>query len=309
MTDDSIASDGADTTRLISEEEFSVVRRASADKQRACLIVVAGGEIGQEYELAGQETIIGRCETADVRVVSRLVSRQHASITRVCENGTDRFIIRDLGSMNGTLVNNAVADAVSLQNGDKVQIGEVVFKFTLQDALDEQFHKEIHRLIHYDRLTGLMTMESFRRVLEDTIRCAQSGEVFSLAMTDLDGLKRVNDTYGHLAGRMVVEAMGIMMRETVRPQDRAGLYGGDEAIILYPGTPIEEACQIAERLRGVVQARTFEYNGHTFGVTISQGLAEWPVHGGDEKEIIAAADAALYAAKAAGRNCVKTAGG
>ncbi len=224
------------------------------------------------------------------------------------ENEAVFYVLRYLDSMNGTLLNNAAIKSANLHEGDKIQIGEVVFKFGYQDALDEQFHKEIHRLIHYDRLTGLMTMESFRKVLEDTIHCAQPEEVFTLSMNDLDGLKRVNDTYGHLAGRMVVESMGKMIRETLRQNDIPALYGGDETIILYPNTTITEAREIAEKLRTLIESRVFEHGGNTFGVTISQGLAEWPKHGVSSEEIIAAADAALYRAKAAGRNCVVIAG-
>ncbi|HOJ32409.1 MAG TPA: GGDEF domain-containing protein [Candidatus Hydrogenedentes bacterium] len=296
-----------DTTRLISEEEMERLRRASPERRRASLIVVTGGEIGREYEVVGDEVVIGRCDTADIRINSRLVSRRHAAIRRITEKNMERYVVVDLESMNGTLLNNNPVKSAELQEGDKIQIGEVVFKFGYQDAFDAQFHKEIHRLIHYDRLTGLMTMESFRRVLEDTIHCAQPGEVFTLAMTDLDGLKRVNDTYGHLAGRMVVEAMGQMIRDTLRSTDIPALYGGDETVILYAKTGLEEACEVAERLRHVIKSRTFQYNEHTFGVTISQGLAQWPTHGATPERIIAAADAALYRAKAAGRNCVKTA--
>jgi len=308
MTENKDENQREDTTRLISEEELEAVRLMHTETRRACLIVVSGGDIGREYTIEGEEVVIGRCESADIRINSRLVSRRHAAIRTVRENEAVFYVLRDLDSMNGTLLNNAAIKSANLHEGDKIQIGEVVFKFGYQDALDEQFHKEIHRLIHYDRLTGLMTMESFRKVLEDTIHCAQPEEVFTLSMNDLDGLKRVNDTYGHLAGRMVVESMGKMIRETLRQNDIPALYGGDETIILYPNTTITEAREIAEKLRTLIESRVFEHGGNTFGVTISQGLAEWPKHGVSSEEIIAAADAALYRAKAAGRNCVVIAG-
>lgn len=296
-----------DTTRLISEEELAGIRQPRSETREACLVVVSGGEIGREYGVDREEIVIGRCDSADIRINSRLVSRRHAAIRSVRDHERVHYIIQDLDSMNGTLVNNVAITSANLRDGDKIQIGEVVFKFGFRDAVDEQFHKQIHKLIHYDRLTGLMTMESFRRVLEDTIQCSRPDEHFSLSMNDLDGLKRVNDTFGHLAGRMVVESMGRIIRETLRENDVPALYGGDETVILYSRTCLADAVVIAEKLRVAIESMRFEYGGNNFGVTISQGLAEWPRHGSSAEKLIAAADAALYRAKAAGRNCVMTA--
>jgi len=195
--------------------------------------------------------------------------------------------------------------AAPLHDGDKVQVGEVVFKFLERGSLDAQFHREIHRLINYNQLTGLMTMESFRRILEQATASVGAGQTFSLAMTDLDGLKKVNDTYGHLAGRMIIAEMGGAMRGILRAGDLAGLYGGDEAIVLFPSTSLAQAATLAEALRKRIEERLFDFRGNTFSVTISQGLAEWPRHGKTCEEIIAAADKALYRAKADGRNCVR----
>jgi diguanylate cyclase (GGDEF)-like protein len=168
----------------------------------------------------------------------------------------------------------------------------------------------VHRRIHYDQLTGLLTLTSFYQQLDaEMSQSTTDRAVFTLAMTDLDGLKKVNDTHGHLAGAMAVQEMGAMIRSVLRPDDRGGLYGGDETILLFSKTPIEEATQLAEHIRTTIQARVFEHQGKNFGVTISQGLAEWPRHGKTAQEIVAAADGALYAAKAAGRNCVRCVGG
>ncbi len=293
-----------DSTQFFSEEDVRNLR-AEQEELHASLIIVAGEEIGREIDLSQPEMIIGRGEEAGVRIFSRSVSRSHARITRAASLKGYEFMIHDMGSMNGILVNNVQITSTVLRDGDKVQLGDVVFKFMVQDAIDAQFHEQIHRLIHFDQLTGLMTMDTFRRVLDDTIRYSHHSEVFSLAMTDLDGLKKVNDTLGHLAGRKTVAAMGMMMRAAIRPTDRAGLYGGDEAIVLYPKTPLSQACDIAEGLRRNIEARAFEHNGRAYHVTISQGLAEWPLHGRNAEEIIAAADSALYRAKADGRNCVR----
>lgn len=281
--------------------------RPAALPKKAALVVLAGWDIGREVELAGSEHLLGRAGTADTRINSQSVSREHARITRTVNEGQETFLLTDLNSSNGTRVNNLPVTSVHINNGDKIQMGDVLFRFVVGDETDAKFYHNVHRLIHYDQLTGLMEMDSFRGNLEAEMNRCRQGGVLSLAMTDLDGLKRVNDTYGHLAGRMVVREMGNMMRASLRPQDLPALYGGDEAIILLPDTKLEEAAEVAERLRQCVESREFDYRGQKFQVTISQGLAEFPRHGSTAEQLIAAADQALYSAKADGRNCFRLA--
>jgi diguanylate cyclase (GGDEF)-like protein len=282
------------------------VRPAAANGVRtvARLIVLAGWEIGRVVELTGRETVIGRSEAADVMIPEPLISRRHARILHLRIGDRDFYEVSDLGSSNGTFVNHAAVPHSTLVDGDTLQIGTVLFKFAVRDEAEGAFYREVHRLIHYDQLTGLLTMDSFmRRVRPELARTS----VLTLAMTDLDGLKRVNDTYGHLAGRMVVREMGVMFRSVLRTCDVAGLYGGDEAVVAFPETTLDDAVLLAEQLRLTVAERRFEHAGNELSVTISQGLAQCPEHGRTVEELIAAADGALYAAKAAGRNCVRTA--
>ncbi len=295
----------SDMTRLITEIPGRDVNPSSG--LRASLIVLSGWEIGREIEVSQCPVVLGRSTSADAFVNSPSVSRRHAEIELVRDGQNEFFTITDLHSSNGTLVNNVPALSTRLNDGDKIRMGDVVFKFVLQDSIDVQFHQEVHRRIHYDQLTGLLTMDAFRLRMDTLIRHGRKTQPFTLAMTDLDGLKRVNDTHGHLAGRMIIREMGAMMRTTLRSGDLAGLYGGDEAILLFPDTALEQAREVTEALRRVIQDRVFTFQGNTFGVTISQGLAEWPRHGDSSEKIIAAADKALYTAKNAGRNCVRTA--
>ena len=292
-----------DETRIVLDP--SELLRAAPGKASASLIVISGWEIGREIEMSDGVTTLGRSAAGPgVYIGAPSVSRQHARIERV-EQGDDLyFTITDLQSSNGTFVNSKAIETARLEDGDRVRMGDVLFKFVLQDEVESQFHQEVHRLIHYDQLTGLLTMDAFRLRLDSLLRRSAADQPFCLAMTDLDGLKRVNDTYGHLAGRMVVREMGVMMREVVRPDDLAALYGGDEAVLLFTGSRIDEACILAEELRACIEARVFDYQGNSFGVTISQGIAEWPRHGDTPEALIAAADQALYVAKAAGRNRV-----
>jgi len=293
----------SDATRLVSEP---TTQRPMANS-RASLIVLSGWEIGHEIPIRQCPQVIGRSVSADMHINSPSVSRRHAQIDLASDGDEEYFTLTDLNSSNGTHVNNIPAKGTRLQNGDRIRMGDVLFKFVLQDEIDMHFHQQVHRLIHYDQLTGLMTMDAFRGRLDTIIHRRDRSRPLSLAMTDLDGLKKVNDTYGHLAGRMIVREMGEMMRQCLRRDDLAALYGGDEAVILYVDTPLDEACTVAEKIRVTIAERVFEHQGHTFQVSISQGLAEWPRHGKTPEALIAAADQALYAAKNAGRNCVRRA--
>lgn len=305
-----MANDGmefGETTAFVDSAQVERLRALSG-RTKASLVVLDGWEIGRQVPLDEAATVLGRSPTEGVWVNSQSVSRVHARIVRRISEEGEAFEVEDLGSTNGTFVNNKQVSSARLKDGDKIRLGAVLFKFTLQDSVDSHFHDEVHRRIHFDQLTGLLKLGSFRQHLAAEIRRLREDEIFTLAMTDLDGLKRVNDTMGHLAGAMTVEQMGAMIRKVLRPQDRAGLYGGDETIIMFPGTPIEEARKVAETLRATIEARVFEFGEKTYRVTISQGLAEWPRDGASVEQLIAAADGALYAAKEAGRNCVRLAG-
>jgi diguanylate cyclase (GGDEF)-like protein len=293
-----------DLTRHIDVPTPSTAGSDSA----ASLIVISGWEIGREIELGPlpNETVLGRSPDAHIVIPDSSVSRQHARLSRGKDGQTDYMAVVDLGSSNGTFVNGAsVRSEQRLRSGDKISLGVVVFKYVVQDAYDQQFHQRVHRLIHYDQLTGLMTRESFMQYLQGLMSSGDHQNL-TLAMTDLDGLKQVNDTHGHLAGQHAVRTMGSLIRGVLRSQDRAGLYGGDETMIVFPDTKLEGATGVAEQIRDSVENHVFTLDEITFHVTISQGLAEWPVGGGSATALIASADKALYAAKAAGRNCVRT---
>jgi len=277
---------------------------AAASEGRASLVIVAGGEIGREHEVRKASQIIGRSLQADIVVSAPSVSRQHARVDCREEDGVHYHEITDLGSSNGTFVDNQRVVTARLSNGARVAVGDVIFKFVIEDEVEARYHQSVHRLINYDQLTGLLTMEAFRRRLDMHLHRSGPGTTFCLAMTDLDGLKKVNDTHGHLAGRTTVQEMGAMMRACLRDHDVAGLYGGDEAIILFEDASLDEAEAVAEKIRTTIESRELSHHGNTFRVTISQGLAEWPTHGETAEALIAAADRALYAAKAAGRNRV-----
>lgn len=158
-----------------------------------------------------------------------------------------------------------------------------------------------------DALTGLYN----RRYLEETlgrelILAERHGYPVSVIMSDLDYFKTVNDHYGHLGGDEVLRAFGKLMQRHARGSDTYCRYGGEEFLLVLPQMTKGGAVERAEQLRSAVTAAPIPYGTALIAVTASFGVATFPSDGRTSDELIAVADSALYAAKAAGRNRVKT---
>jgi diguanylate cyclase (GGDEF)-like protein len=142
----------------------------------------------------------------------------------------------------------------------------------------------------HDALTGLPNRRAFDRVLaREFERSSRYGEIFSLAIIDLDGFKQLNDSRGHAAGDALLRQAADTIREACRASDVAGRLGGDEFAVLLPQTNQFEAAALCERLRAAVEALA--------DVSLSWGVAEYPTHGVDASTLMRAADAAMYASK------------
>lgn len=170
-----------------------------------------------------------------------------------------------------------------------------------REELDER-NRELERLSVTDLLTGLHNRRYLLEAFDKEIRRADRHErAFCVLMLDVDRFKEYNDTYGHLAGDAVLKRMGVVLREATRDLDVVARYGGEEFICLLPECDLENAVLAGERLRRRVADESIEGGP----VTISVGVAEFPTHGDSAGEVIGEADAALYEAKAAGRDRVK----
>ncbi len=161
----------------------------------------------------------------------------------------------------------------------------------------------------HDALTGLYN----RRYLDDYLEAElallePAGKTLSVIMGDLDHFKAVNDRFGHLAGDEVLRAFGQLMKAHARRDDVYCRYGGEEFVLVLPEISEGRAAERAEQLRAAMAATPIIYNGTKVVVTASFGVASFPCDGRTSDELVAVADRALYAAKAAGRNRVETAG-
>jgi diguanylate cyclase (GGDEF)-like protein len=168
-------------------------------------------------------------------------------------------------------------------------------------------HQQLRAAARSDPKTGLLNAIAWQRDAEQRIRRARrAGEPAAILLVDIDRFKRVNDTYGHLAGDELLAATASTLSQHVRACDVLGRFGGEEFVVMLPGAGQQEACHIAERLRGRVREIAVPARGATVTVTVSIGVAALGLDGGDLFELLAAADAALYRAKKAGRDRVRT---
>ena len=156
----------------------------------------------------------------------------------------------------------------------------------------------------HDVLTGIWNRGALLDLLQREIeRASRSQSSTGLLMLDLDHFKKVNDTYGHLAGDVVLREVARRISEVVRSYDLVGRYGGEEFLVVLPDCFKDQALQSAERIRAVIAERPVLSAGVEILVTASIGVTVTTADSVAEKEILAIADTALYAAKSAGRNC------
>lgn len=158
-----------------------------------------------------------------------------------------------------------------------------------------------------DRLTGLYNQKQFYELLQSELAAAQLyNKPLSLLMLDIDFFKQYNDTFGHPAGDRLLKGFARILVENVRPDDIVARYGGEEFAIILRETTLEQALDIAERIRQKVADYKFEGRGQQPGgrVTCSIGIAQYPIHARNLEDLVKRADEALYRSKYNGRNRV-----
>lgn len=168
-----------------------------------------------------------------------------------------------------------------------------------------QMHAQLRTAARTDAKTGLLNVTTWQIEAESELSRASRAEASTaLLLIDLDHFKQVNDRHGHLTGDRVLVAVADLLGDQLRDYDLIGRFGGEEFIVLLPQTDAAEASRVAERLRVRTAGLDISDEDRQIKVTVSVGVALRPTHGDDLRELIAAADVALYHAKATGRNRV-----
>ena len=289
-------------TRTVRIED-SDDRLQKSQSKRAFLTVIRGrADLGVHASIENR-AVVGRDPNCEFPLLDHRVSRRHATIMPV---GDDRYLIQDLGSTNGTRVGGSlIAGPQPLQDGDKILVGDTVIRFALADEIDIHFQSEIAMLVGTDPLTGLPSKRRFDEALEFALREAkQTSGSLAVLMMDMDGVKRINDTHGHLFGAHVIGETGRLIARVMGSRGRACRFGGDEFTAFLPDHDLASATEIAEQIRDSVETASMEKDGIALAPTISIGVACYPESGHELLNLISRSDEALYRAKAHGKNRV-----
>jgi diguanylate cyclase (GGDEF)-like protein len=297
----SVQRDDDSSTRLTGQ----IARPPDLQDGEDCLVVIFAGsqaDIGQRHVLKSPLTRIGRSRQNDIVLASDSVSRHHAEITREGEE----IIVRDLGSTNGTFINNDVERTreCRLRRGDQIRIGETILKFLSGTDIESQYHAIVASMALTDGLTAMANRKHLDTMIQEEMsRSRRNNRALSILMIDIDHFKQINDAHGHIAGDNVLKHIGALLLQRLRPGDKLGRYGGEEFCAILPETGRAEAAYVAESLRSQVAAEQFIEDGTQIPVTVSIGVAALRT----EKlftDLYRAADRRLYLAKQWGRNRV-----
>jgi diguanylate cyclase (GGDEF)-like protein len=272
-----------------------------AQTHEPALIMVEGDLPGQVFRLRPGPQVIGRRPESDIRVRERAVSGTHAEVDR----GRDTVTITDLSSTNGTLVNGLkIQDPVPLVPGNLVKLGNCVFKY-VDSLLEVEFTEALHSRSITDQLTGLFNKHYLVARLGFLIDLASEARAVSFITIDFDNFKQVNDEYGHAAGDHILrETSSLIATSFVRPSDLFARMGGEEFAIALPETALGEGVAIAERIRRMLEQRTFDYNRETIRLTASFGVCSVTSSLEQPEVLLLRADELLYRSKREGRNRV-----
>jgi diguanylate cyclase (GGDEF)-like protein/PAS domain S-box-containing protein len=163
--------------------------------------------------------------------------------------------------------------------------------------------RQVMRLVEHDELTGLLNRRGVLRSIQRIhTSAARSGQPYCLSILDLDHFKQINDAYGHAVGDEVLRRVARGLTKDLRQKDWVGRWGGEEFVVVLPETTETQALNTVERLRTGIGKQRIRTHGFELGITLSAGLALCQAPADNPDDILALADSALYAAKAAGRN-------
>jgi diguanylate cyclase (GGDEF)-like protein len=250
-----------------------------------------------------------RGQTHVVEDIAREVVCAHVSCEKVAGYSCRPLIAQGepLGLLYlETALPSAVGETAGVSQNDFDAFAESISLALGNQRLREKLRDQSIR----DPLTGLFNRRYFEEALElDFARAARHGLSLGLIMGDIDRFKQFNDRFGHDAGDLVLKRTAEAMRAKIRKGDLACRYGGEEFVILLHNAELPEARERAETIRAAIKSLELGFRGQALGpVTISLGVAAYPEHAADGASLIAAADAAMYAAKHCGRDRVRCAG-
>jgi diguanylate cyclase (GGDEF)-like protein len=283
----------------------------ACDAQAGRLLPVDPQEL-EEVRLVDDPALLKALEAAERQVFG---TGDGGDPARVALDGTHALAMPLLGRRDGEGEAQTIgAISIARRGGDfTAEQSELLAYLTAQTGVsleNADLHRRIQQQAITDELTGLSNVRHFQELLDQEIERAQRFNThIGLVMVDIDNFKRVNDTYGHPQGDLVLKEVARVLREQSRDIDFPARYGGEEMSVILPQTDITGAAMLAERMReGIERLEVRRLDGEgVLKLTASFGVAALPASATDKRYLIAVADEALYRAKHSGKNRVEQA--
>lgn len=265
------------------------------------LTIIEGNDAGRVLRVDRDEIVIGRAPECEIVLFDTGVSRKHASV----ERRDGEIVLRDLGSKNGTFVDGESVSVRRLSMNDVFHVGpNVRIRLAMLDEAEEKLARQLYDSSMRDALTRTFNRRYFSQRLETEIAFATRHKAdLSVVAFDVDHFKALNDTHGHAAGDEALQKVARAVQSMLRAEDVLARVGGEEFAILLRGVSPADAMICAERVRAAVERILMSFGGVSVRITVSLGVAS--LSEGRQESLVKLADERLYAAKHAGRNCVR----
>lgn len=248
--------------------------------------MIAGGDLSQQVDFMGEFAEAFNAMVRSLEEARARLQQRDATLSQ-----TNR-------ALEAQIFERQTAEEQLRQTNERLEARLAEIEL-LQTQLREQAIR--------DPLTNLFNRRYLQETLARELAHAQRATLqLPVIMIDIDYFKRLNDEFGHKAGDLILIQVADVLRRHSRRSDLACRYGGEEFVVVLPGASLEDAVNRAEDLRTQVEASQVDFQDHPLSATLSLGIAAYPEHGTTSDELLQAADVALYAAKAAGRNCLRT---
>jgi len=273
-------------------------------KKTPALTLLTGEKLGKVFKLInGLELSIGRDPSNHIPIDVASFSRRHCSVTM----SNNKVYIKDLNSTNKVFINGKEVSAAELKDGDRVSFGDIcVFKYSLLDKLDLEINSMLFKKATEDILTGVHNRTYFQESFKVEFMFHKRVEMpLSLIFYDFDDFKKVNDTYGHMCGDMVLKKVSGAVKTHIREIDFLARYGGEEFVILLKNTDYDSAMQIAKKLQATIASTDIVFETIKINITASFGVVTLIDNNfKSPEEMLVKVDAMAFRAKKQGKNGV-----
>jgi diguanylate cyclase (GGDEF)-like protein len=293
---------------VLEQDGFKVTAVSSAEQawplhqQKPYELVITDVRLGGMDGFELMTRIKNKNEETEVIIITSYASMESA--IEAIRHGAYDYITKPFEDLD--VISVAVERAfekIDLKNQNR----ELMARLTQQNAELRELNARLNQLANTDGLTGLYNHRYFQEVLEkEVMRSSRHSREFALLFLDIDNFKNYNDEHGHVKGDQVLQRVAENINSNVRHSDIVARYGGEEFVIILPETGEQGALMHADNIRKAIEERAFngKDNLPATPITISIGIAIFPVDGATPSALIKASDNALYEAKAQGKNKV-----